>query len=73
MGFLRPKTPAPPPPPAPLPEVPAATREELPAESTEMIKQTMKKKRSGYTKTILTSKKGIEEDPVLFKKTLLGG
>ena len=73
MGFLKPKTPAPPPPPAPLPEVTAATREELPAESTEMIKQTMKKKRAGYTKTILTSKKGIEDDPVLFKKTLLGG
>ena len=73
MGFLRPKTPPPPPPPAPLPEVPAATREELPDESTEMIKQTMKKKRSGYTKTILTSKKGVEEDPQVYKKTLLGG
>ena len=73
MGFLKPKTPAPPPPPAPLPEVPAATAAELPAESTEMIKQTMKKKRAGYTKTILTSQKGVAEDPVLFKKTLLGG
>ena len=73
MGFLKPKTPAPPPPPAPLPEVPAATREELPDESTEMIKQTMKKKRSRITKTILTSKKGVEEDPQVYKKTLLGG
>ena len=73
MGFLKPKTPPPPPPPAPLPEVPAATREELPDESTEMIKQTMKKKRAGYTKTILTSKKGVEEDPQVYRKTLLGG
>ncbi len=73
MGFLRPKTPPPPPPPAPLPEVPAATREELPEESTEMIKQTMKKKRAGYSKTILTSKRGVEEDPQVYKKTLLGG
>jgi hypothetical protein len=73
MGFLRPKTPPPPPPPAPLPEVPAATREELPDESTEMIKQTMKKKRAGYSKTILTSKKGVQEDPEVYRKTLLGG
>jgi len=73
MGFLRPKTPAPPPPPAPLPEVPAATAAELPAESTEAIKQTLKRKRKGYTKTILTSKKGVEEDPQIYKKTLLGG
>jgi len=73
MGFLKPKTPAPPPPPAPLPEVPAATADELPAESTEMIKQTMKKKRAGYTKTILTSNKGVEADPQVYKKTLLGG
>jgi hypothetical protein len=73
MGFLRPKTPPPPPPPAPLPEVPAATKEELPDESTEMIKQTMKKKRAGYSKTILTSKKGVQEDPEVYRKTLLGG
>ena len=73
MGFLRPKTPAPPPPPAPLPEVPAATAAELPEESTEAIKQTLKRKRKGYTKTILTSKKGVEEDPQIYKKTLLGG
>jgi|TARA_R100000482_G_scaffold122093_1_gene69025 hypothetical protein len=73
MGFLRPKTPPPPPPPAPLPPVPAATRAELPGESTEMINQTMKRKRSGYTKTILTSKKGVEEDPQVYTKTLLGG
>lgn len=72
MGFLKPKTPAPPPPPAPLPEVPAATAAELPSESTEMIAQTLKKKRAGYTKTILTSQKGVTEDPTVYKKTLLG-
>lgn len=72
MGFLKPKTPAPPPPPAPLPEVPAATAAELPAESTEMIAQTLKKKRAGYTKTILTSQKGVMDDPTVYKKTLLG-
>ena len=33
----------------------------------------MKKKRAGYTKTILTSQKGVEEDPQVYKKTLLGG
>lgn len=73
MGFLKPKTPAPPPPPAPLPEVPAATAEELPEQESEMIKQTLKKKRSGYSKTILTSKRGVEEDPTVYRKTLLGG
>ena len=48
------------------------TRAELPGESTEMINQTMKRKRSGYTNNSYIEK-GVEEDPQAYTKTLLGG
>jgi hypothetical protein len=69
MGFLRPKTPPPPPAPAALPDVPSV---DPTAEQTEMVRQTLNKKRKGYTQTILTSNQGVKDEAEIYKKTLLG-
>tara|TARA_R100000353_G_scaffold119912_2_gene85412 strand:+ start:1968 stop:2195 length:228 start_codon:yes stop_codon:yes gene_type:complete len=75
MGFLMPKVsmPALPPAPAPAREVPdydSAAREE----EVRLKRQRVAAARKGRSSTILTSSRGVEDDPsVVAKKTLLGG
>jgi len=69
MGSLiSPKIPAPPAPVAP----PVAPTTDLTAAQQEGIKDAMRRRRSGYTKTILTSRGGAAGAADIFKKTLLG-
>jgi len=75
MGFLMPKVsmPALPPEPAPAREVPdydSAARDE----EVRLQRQKVAAARKGRSSTILTSSRGVEDDPsVVAKKTLLGG
>lgn len=75
MGFLMPKVsmPALPPEPAPAREVPdydSAERDE----EVRLQRQRVAAARKGRSSTILTSSRGVEDDPsVVAKKTLLGG
>jgi hypothetical protein len=70
MGFLKAKTPPMPPPPPALPELPGV---DPTAEQSEMVRQTINKKRKGYSQTILTSSQGVKDEADIYKKTLLGG
>jgi len=80
MGFLKPKIPAPPPPPPAPPALPPATKEAaygdpLTGEDTTAAEQAaikLKKKKKGYTETIMTSTQGDTSTPDIYKKTLLG-
>ena len=75
MGFLMPKVsmPALPPEPAAAREVPdydSAARDE----EVRLQRQRVAAARKGRSSTILTSSRGVEDDPsVVAKKTLLGG
>ena len=78
--FRKPKMPPPPPPvPDPVPLPPTQPDEEYVSsetgETTTFEKEaeaSMKKKKKGYTNTILTSNKGVTDPANTFNKTLLG-
>jgi len=78
MGFLRPKSPPPPPPipeaPAPLPEAPTPPTEPdmTPSQDIGMEDAETGLKKKGRRSTILTSSLGLSEPATVRRRTLLG-
>ena len=79
--FKKPKMPPPPPPiPDPVPLPPTQPNEEFVSSTTgekttinKEAEASLKKKKKGYTNTILTSNKGVMGEANTYTKTLLGG